>query len=121
MRASLWIAMLSAATLFVAAVAPADSTSIGSGLMRCGINGYMWPLSVDSAPIAADTGTMEIVSDGRGNYTSGQMTEHLGDDTHIAGTDVCTFDLVNGTLSSNADGQVCKVLARYAEVDCSRC
>ena len=47
---------------------------------------------------------MEIVSDGRGNYTSGQMTEHLGDDTHIAGTDVCTFDLVNGTYLQQSDG-----------------
>src|ERR1700726_1346380 len=97
-------AMLLAAALLIGAEARANPSSVISGPMRCGINGYMWPLSVDTAPIAADIGTMEIVSDGNGKFISGQMTEHLGDDTRMAGTSVCTFDLESGTYVLQSDG-----------------
>ena len=52
----------------------------------------------NDAPLGTGTGTLEIVADGHGKYTSGQMTEQLADDTHALGTNVCTFDLVRGHL-----------------------
>ena len=82
-----------------------------SGPMRCGINGYGWPLSANDAPIAADAGTMEIVSDGNGKFTSGQMTRHIGDDTRMAGTNVCIFDLENGSYVQHSDGTTTNILS----------
>jgi hypothetical protein len=32
------------------------------------------------------------------------MTQHVGDDTRMAGTNVCTFDLENGTYVQQPDG-----------------
>jgi hypothetical protein len=93
---------LMAATLLSAENAANLPTVVGP--IRCGISGYMWPLSPDAAPIATDVGTLEIVSDGHGNYTSGQMTEHLADDTHLAGSDVCIFELQSGAYIQQSDG-----------------
>jgi hypothetical protein len=97
MSAPCWTVTLLALSLFSAAEARANPPAAISGPMRCGINDYGWPSSADSAPIVAGGGTLEIMSDGHGNYTSGQMTEHLPDDTRMAGTNVCTFDLESGT------------------------
>jgi hypothetical protein len=99
-----WTTMLLAVALFIPAEGRANPPAVISGPMRCSINGYMWPLSIDTPPIAADIGTMEIVSDGQGNYSSGQMTEHSGDDTRMGGTNVCTFDLESGTYVQQPDG-----------------
>jgi hypothetical protein len=95
---------MSFAALLVAVTVRANPPTIVNGAMRCGINDYGWPLSSDTAPLGTGTGTLEIVSDGQGNYTSGQMTEQLADDTHSFGTNTCTFDLVRGRYEKKADG-----------------
>ncbi len=96
--------------LFLPVEAHANSPSALTGPMRCGINGYGWPLSANDAPIAADAGTMEIVSDGNGKFISGQMTQHVGDDTRMAGSDVCTFDLESGTYVQRPYGTTTNTL-----------
>jgi len=111
MRASRWPTMLLAMAFFFPAEALANPAAVISGRMRCGINGYAWPLSADDAPIAADGGTMEIVSDGRGKFISGQMTRHVGDDTRMAGTNVCTFDLESGTYVQQPDGTTANTIS----------
>jgi hypothetical protein len=102
--------MLLAAALLLPAEARSNPLAVISGPMRCGINDYGWPLSVESAPLGTGTGSLEMVSDGHGHYTSGQMTEHLADDTHTLGTNVCTFDLVSGTYERKADGTTANIM-----------
>jgi hypothetical protein len=111
MRAARRTAALLAAALLFSADARANPPAVVSGPMRCGINGYTWPLSADDAPVATDIGTMEIVSDGRGKFVSGQMTQHLADDTRMAGTNVCTFDLAGGTYVQQSDGSTANTIA----------
>lgn len=111
MRASRWTTMLFAVAFFLPAEGRANPPPAISGAMRCGINGYGWPLSANDAPIAADAGTMEIVSDGNGKFISGQMTRHVGDDTRMAGTNVCTFDLESGTYVQLPDGTTANTLS----------
>jgi hypothetical protein len=102
MRALSAMTLLSAMVMF-ALEAIANPVAI-NGRMRCGINDYAWPLSSDTAPFGTGNGTLEIVSDGHGHYTAGQMTENLADDTHAFGGDICTFDLVSGTYAQRPDG-----------------
>jgi hypothetical protein len=111
MHAPRWTTMLLAMALLLPASVLANPSAVISGPMRCGINGYGWPLSAEDAPIAADAGTMEIVSDGNGKFTSGQMTRHVGDDTRMAGTNVCTFDLEGGTYVQQPDGTTANTLS----------
>ncbi len=66
------------------------------GHFRCGLNNYTWPLSPDSPPTPGGTGVIEIDSDGNGKFTAGTMTQHLADDTHFGGENVCTFRLASG-------------------------
>jgi hypothetical protein len=103
-----WAAAVIALVIFPLA-AFADPVAPGAR-MRCGVNDYGWPLSSDTAPLGTGTGTLEIVADGHGNYTSGQMTEQLADDTHALGTNVCTFDLVRGTYEKKADGTIANTM-----------
>ncbi len=103
--------MLLAMACFLSAEAVANPSAVISGSMRCGINGYMWPASADAVPVATDLGAMEIESDGHGKFVSGQMTQHLADDTHMAGTDVCTFDLESGTYVLHSDGTTTNTIA----------
>lgn len=103
MRARL-ATMLLCVVLIFPIEALANPAAVVRGRIRCGVNDYGWPLSPETAPLGTGTGTLEIVSDGHGNYTSGQMTEQLADDTHAFGTNVCTFDLITGTYAQNADG-----------------
>ncbi len=111
MRASRCATVLLSVAWLLAAEARANPPSAVGGSMRCGLNGYGWPLSTNDAPIAADAGTMEIVSDGNGKFTSGQMTRHVGDDTRMAGTNVCIFDLENGTYVQHSDGTTANTLS----------
>jgi len=76
------------------------------GPVRCSVNGYMWPATLDSKPTPTETGTIEMISDGHGKFTSGQMTQHLADDTHMSGSDNCIFELASGTYEARADGAV---------------
>jgi hypothetical protein len=102
--------MLLAAAIFLPAGALANPLEVIGGTMRCGVNGYGWPLSANDAPIAADAGTMEIASNGNGKFISGQMTQHVGDDTRMAGTNVCTFDLESGSYVQRLDGTTANTL-----------
>ena len=102
--------MLLLAAILSHTSARANPAAAVSGPMKCGINGYMWPRSSDAAPLATDVGTMEIVSDGHGKFVSGQMTQHLADDTHMAGTDICTFDLESGTYIEHSDGTIANTI-----------
>ena len=111
MRCSRRAAVLLAMVYFLAAEVSANPSAVGGNSMRCSINGYMWPASADAAPIATDLGTMEIESDGHGKFVSGQMTQHLADDTHMAGTEVCTFDLESGSYVQHSDGTTANTIA----------
>jgi len=94
-----WLALASS----VSGAEPTRVTPI-TGRLKCGVNYYAWPLSTDTPPIQGGTGLIEITSEPQGLYTSGQMTQHQGDDTHTLGEDLCTFDLDHGTYVLNADG-----------------
>ena len=104
-----WMTPLLCALILLASQALANPAAI-SGRIRCGISDFGWPLSPETEPLGPVSGILEIIADGHGNYTSGQMTEHLGDDTQISGTKVCTFDLIRGTYEQKADGSTANTM-----------
>jgi hypothetical protein len=106
MHAARWAGTLLVATIFLRTEALAKPPAIPSGPLRCGINGYMWPRSVDAGPTPTVVGTVETVPDGHGKFISGEMTQHLADDTHLGGSNVCNFGLESGTYIQNSDDTV---------------
>lgn len=72
------------------------------GRFRCGVTDYMWPASVEDAPTATGTGTMELESDGNGKFIAGSLSEHLADDTRRSGERMCTSQLVSGEYRMNS-------------------
>lgn len=82
----------------------ANNSSL-AGKIQCNLSNYAWPSSDDQTPTPTGTGTIELVADGKGYYTSGTMTEHVADDTQTGGEDLCRFTLVSGSYTVASDGR----------------
>jgi len=109
-RAGTWsfLFCISAGLFSTSRVAHADNLPEGlvlRGQIDCSLTGAKLPASVGEPVAVTFTGSMRLVADGRGKFTSGHMTTHgAGDLPSVRNSRECDFNLTSGTYTLGADG-----------------
>ena len=75
------------------------------GQIDCSLTGTKFPTAVGDPLAVTFTGSMRLIADGNGTFTSGHMTTHgAGDLPAVRNSRPCDFDLTSGTYTLAADG-----------------